>query len=132
MKFNPTFLEFLIFLLTCLSLYVWLKHGRRIRRWLQDYFRRRRGPRTLKPKAPTDCPECCQEFSQLPLRPKPKVVPWTERKSPRGRPKIIDTSGHACLNPLCDYFAVADAEIHALVSNGSHIPQLKIDLLRIK
>ena len=99
---------------------------------VQDYFRRRRGPRFLKPKAPNDCPECCQEFSQLPLRPKPKVVPWTERKSPRGRPKIIDTSGHACLNPLCDYFAVADAEIHALVSNGSHIPQLKIDLLRIK
>jgi len=39
MKFNPTSLEFLIFLLTCLSLYVWLKYGRRIRRWLQDYFR---------------------------------------------------------------------------------------------
>ncbi len=118
MKFNLTFLEFLVFLLACLSLYVWLKHGRRIRRWLQDFFRRRRGPRTLKPKAPSDCPECSREFSWLPFRSKPEVVPWRERKSPRGRPKIIDTSGHACLNPLCDYFAVADAEIHTLVSNG--------------
>ena len=54
MKFNPTFLEYLLFLLTCLSLYVWLKYGRRIRRWLGDYFRRHRGPRTLKPKAPSE------------------------------------------------------------------------------
>ena len=31
---------------------------------------------------------------------------------------VIDTGGHACLNPLCDYFAIADPAIHALVSNG--------------
>ena len=30
----------------------------------------------------------------------------------------MDTGGHACLDPLCDYFAIADPEIHALVSNG--------------
>ena len=118
MKFNPTFLEFLIFLLTCLSLYVWLKHGRRIHRWLQEYFRRRRGPRSLKPKSPEDCPLCTRDICFLPHRPKLEVIPWSERKSPRGRPKTIDTNGHACLNPLCDYFAVADSEFHALVSNG--------------
>ncbi len=118
MKFNLTLLESIVFLFIWLAIYIWTKHGRQIRRWLQDYFRRRRGPRTLKPKAPSDCPECCQEFSRLPLRPKPELIPWTERKSPRGRPKTIGSNGYACLNPLCDYFAIADAEIHALVSNG--------------
>jgi mono/diheme cytochrome c family protein len=47
-----------------------------------------------------------------------EVLPWPDRKSRRGRPKVIDTAGHACLNPLCAYFAIADPAIHALVSNG--------------
>jgi hypothetical protein len=46
------------------------------------------------------------------------VLPWPERKSRRGRPKVVDTGGHACLNPSYDYFAIADPAIHALVSNG--------------
>jgi IS1 family transposase/transposase-like protein len=45
-------------------------------------------------------------------------LPWPDRKSRRGRPKVVDTGGHACLNPSCDYFAIADPSIHALVSNG--------------
>ncbi|MCL4267632.1 MAG: hypothetical protein KJ069_30950 [Anaerolineae bacterium] len=45
-------------------------------------------------------------------------MPWSERKSRRGRPKVVDTAGYACLNPVCDYFAIADSAIHALVSNG--------------
>ena len=118
MKFNLTPLESIVFLFLCLVIYIWTKHGRRIRCWLQDHFRRRRGPRSLKPKSPDDCPLCTRDICFLPHRPKLEVIPWSERKSPRGRPKTSDTSGHACLNPLCDYFAVADPEIHALVSNG--------------
>ena len=118
MKFNPTFLEILVFLVVCLFIFIWTKHGRRIRRWIQEYFHRRRGPRSLKPKSPEDYPLCTRDICFLPHRPKPEVVPWTERKSRRGRPKITDTAGHACLNPLCDYFAVGDPAIHALVSNG--------------
>ena len=118
MKINLTFLEFSIFLLICLVLYVWLKYGRRLRRWLEAYFRRRRGPRNLKPTGPEACPECQKRLSLLPLRSQVEVVPWKERKSPRGRPKSIDSNGYACLNPLCDYFAITDGEIHALVSNG--------------
>ena len=45
-------------------------------------------------------------------------MPWSERKSTRGRPKTINSNGYACLNPICVYFAIADAQIHALVSNG--------------
>lgn len=118
MKFNPTFLEILIFLTVCILIFIWTKYGRKIRRWLQDYFRRHRGPRSLKPKSPEDCPLGTRDICFLPHRSKLEIIPWSERKSPRGRPKTSDTSGHACLNPLCDYFAVADPEIHALVSNG--------------
>lgn len=39
MKFNLTFLEILVFLIVCLFIFIWTKHGRKIRRWLQDYFR---------------------------------------------------------------------------------------------
>ncbi|MDA1330471.1 MAG: transposase [Chloroflexi bacterium] len=118
MKFNLTPLEFLVFVLACLAVFVWTKYGRRIRRWWHDYFRRRRGPRSLKPKSPHDCPLCNRDICFLPHRCRPEVVPWSERKGRRGRPKTIDTAGHACVNWRCEYFAVADAEIHALVGNG--------------
>ena len=85
MKFNPTFLEILIFLLLSICFYIWLQHGRRILRWLQDYFRRRRGPRTLRPKAPDDCPACNTSWSLLPGGTKPEVIPWSQVKGPRGR-----------------------------------------------
>jgi len=118
MKFNLTPLEFFVFHLICIFVTIWSKHGRKIRRWLQDYFRQRRGPRNLKPKSPEDCPLCKRHICILPHRPKPGVVPWSERKSRRGRPKTVETSGYACLNLTCDYFAIADPAIHALVSNG--------------
>jgi hypothetical protein len=103
----------------CLPGHLHLDQTRRcIRHWLKDYFRQRRGPRNLKPKSPVDCPACNRDCSLLPQCPKLEVLPWPERKSRRGRPKTIDTSGHACLNPLCAYFAIADPAIHALVSNG--------------
>jgi len=117
--FNLTPLECILFIFVCLAIYIWTKHGRRIRRWWHDFFRQRRGPRSLRPKSPAECPACNRDCSLLPQRPKLEVLPWAKRKSRRGRPKTIDTSGHACLNPLCAYFAVADPAIHALVSNGS-------------
>ncbi len=118
MKFNPTALEFVVFLLVCLAVYFWTRYSRRLRRWWQDYFRKRRRPRNLKPKSPADCPACNHDFSLVPQRHKLNVLPWSKCKSRRGRPKVVDTAGHACVNPSCDYFAIADPAIHALVSNG--------------
>jgi transposase-like protein len=118
MKFNPTPVECVLFIFVCLAIYIWTKHGRRLRRWLRDCFRERRGPRNLKSKSPAECPQCNRDICLLPHHQKLEVLPWPERKSRRGRPKVVDTSGHACLNPLCDYFAIADPAVHALVSNG--------------
>ncbi len=77
MKFNPTFLEILIFLPLSICFYIWLQYGCRILRWLQEYFRHRRGPRQLRPKSPDDCPACNSGWSVLPSHPKPEVIPWS-------------------------------------------------------
>jgi hypothetical protein len=43
---------------------------------------------------------------------------YAKRKSRRGRKKEICTVGFACLIQECDYFAITDEAIHALVGNG--------------
>ena len=48
------------------------------------------------------------------------VRPWSEVKSRRGAPKRVNTEGFACPNRQCAYFAISDAQIHALVGDGTH------------
>lgn len=45
--------------------------------------------------------------------------PWREVKSRRGALKRANTEGVACPNPVCLYYGISDAQIHALVSDGS-------------
>ena len=118
MSYKQILVELTVCLLLCLVTYLLTRFGRKIIRWLKELFKKKRGQRKLKPKSPVDCPLCCEGCTHLPDRPRLEIVPWKDKKSRRGRPKIINTNGFACLNPLCHYFAVADQEIHALVSNG--------------
>ncbi len=118
MKFNLTSDEIVIFLLLYFLIHLLHKHHKRIRRWLKERFRRRRGPRQLRPRSPCDCPLCATGVSWLPRRPKQDVVHWPQRKSKAGRPKTIDTRGYACLVSYCDYFGITDPEVHALVGYG--------------
>ena len=88
-----------------------------------------REPHPLKPRSPHDCPVCRRPHPK-PLwghAHKPGVLPWPERKSRRGKHKHICTAGHACPNPLCDYWGNTDHTFHALVGNGlrNGIQQLK-------
>ncbi len=41
-------------------------------------------------------------------------------KGRRGRPKAIDSSRRYCPNPRCQYFAITDSTIHAIVADGHH------------
>jgi IS1 family transposase len=76
----------------------------------------------LKPRCPDDCPDCRLASTpssgggpaSLP------VWPWSEVKSRRGAPKRVNTAGFACPNPMCLYFGITDAQIHALVGDGKH------------
>ena len=81
----------------------------------------RKTPRPLKPRTPHDCPVCGRPHP-TPLVGnvrKPGVLPWRERKSPRGRPKTICTAGYACPRPDCDYVGNTDSTFHALVGDGT-------------
>ncbi len=80
----------------------------------------RKTPRPLKPRTPDDCPMCGWPHP-TPLwgnGRKAGVLPWSERKSPRGKPKTICTAGRACPNPDCDYYGNTDSTFHALVGDG--------------
>jgi transposase-like protein/IS1 family transposase len=88
--------------------------------------------RLLKPRTPDDCPACRKQrldqtattLSRLP------VTPWRERKSRRGAPKRIATQGFACPNRTCWFYRVTDAQVHALVGNGTHGKCERIQILR--
>jgi hypothetical protein len=84
--------------------------------------RPKRIPKPLTPRPPDDCPECqLDPAHSIALGPAdPPPPPWPSVKSPRGRPKSIDTAGYACLNPECRYRTITDAHVHALVGDGTH------------
>src|SRR3712207_3113797 len=79
-------------------------------------------PRQLRPRTPHDCPACCQATGAVAsaAAPAPMVPPWRTLLRRRGRPKTIATAGHACPNPLCRYYGITDAAVHALVGCGHH------------
>ncbi len=78
--------------------------------------------RLLKPRSPRDCPACClaSTLSSGVEPTPPPVRPWHEVKSRRGAPKRVNTQGFACPNRKCPYSGITDADIHALVGDGTH------------
>src|SRR4051794_36199236 len=75
--------------------------------------------RLLKPRHADDCPTCRRPPVQVAPAP-PAPPPWRELKSRRGAPKRIATDGFACPNRACAYHGITDADIHALVGDGTH------------
>jgi IS1 family transposase len=88
--------------------------------------------RLLKPRTPDDCPICRQQAATTSPNtpPRTSVQPWRERKSRRGAPKRIATHGFACPNRTCDYYHITDAQVHALVGDGSDGKCERIQSLR--
>jgi IS1 family transposase len=78
------------------------------------------GPRPLRPHTPDDCQHCRDAASASLAVVAHSVVPYAQRKSPRGRKKRINTCGQACPNPACDYRDITDPAVHALVGYGHH------------
>jgi transposase-like protein/IS1 family transposase len=80
--------------------------------------KRAKRTRELKPRTPADCQDCrLAEAEQGPERVEARE-PWSEVKSERGRPKIHDSNGQACMNPRCVYYRETDAAYHALRWDG--------------
>jgi len=88
--------------------------------------------RLLKPRTPDDCPACRkQPLDQTATAPSlPPVTPWRERKSRRGAMGRIATQPFACPNRTCRYYRVTDAQVHALLGDGTHAKCERIQTLR--
>ena len=85
-------------------------------------------PRPPKPGTPEMCPACRAADAPLTLGEclhlltRPAPPPWSEVKGRGGRRKQIDSTGRYCPNPRCDYFAITDPTLHAIVADGHHGP----------
>ncbi len=123
MNFHVVLLVFLcLFILSLAQLYhfSWPHHGPPHSRAAAKM--RSTVQRLLTPRPPRDCPACrlSSPFSSV-VAPGPLPVrPWREVKSRRGAPKPVNTEGFACPNHQCPYSGITDADIHALVGDGTH------------
>src|SRR6266542_4416837 len=87
--------------------------------------------RLLLPRTPADCPACRQHAAPTDTGvDNTPLTPWRERKSRRGAPKRILTQGFACPNRTCLYYQITDAQIHALLGDGTHGQHERIQTLR--
>ncbi len=86
--------------------------------------------RLLKPRPPDDCPACRRQSGRPAPALPPAVRPWRDLKSRRGAPKRIATDGFACPNPACLYRGIDDAQVHALVGDGTHGKSERIQTFR--
>jgi len=75
-----------------------------------------RQPRPLKPKSEDDCPFCRLKSAARAAQPTP--TPWSKVRSARGKRKVYNTTGFACITPGCKYYGITDSRIHALIFDG--------------
>jgi IS1 family transposase len=73
----------------------------------------------LKPRTPDDCQDCRVERWEVMPDVQRTARPWSEVKSPRGRPKTHDTDGQACMEPCGEYYKDTDGTYHALRWDGT-------------
>jgi transposase InsO family protein len=98
----------------------WQDNGRRIRCWLRRF--KEQLPRHWHPKTPEACPHCRAGAAITIQKVKREVVPYRQLKSRRGKPKQVQTAGHACPRTSCVYFGIRDVAVHALVGDGKDGP----------
>jgi IS1 family transposase/transposase-like protein len=82
--------------------------------------KRPRKPAVLHPKSEQDCPYCCEDKGNRASANRELPVAWVERKGRGGRKKWILTEGYFCPNKACEYYGIADEQVHALVGYGTH------------
>jgi len=87
--------------------------------------------RLLKPRTPSECPACRRLLAAAGNAPtRAPLTPWCKVKSRRGAPKRIATQGFACPNRTCAYYQIWDAQVHALVGDGTDGRRERIQTFR--
>ena len=123
MNNQPSFIIFLIVVIVlCLQIFFQFKS---IFKWFTNSKKssKARAPRVLKPRSERDCPQCRKaresgEAAHFACSHIP--IPWSQKKSKKGRKKTVCTRHQFCSHPDCDYYLITDDKIHALVGYGKH------------
>jgi hypothetical protein len=58
--------------------------------------------------------------------------PWRQVKSRRGAAKRVNSEGLACPNQQCASCGISDADLHALVGDGTHGRAERIQTFRFQ
>ena len=75
-----------------------------------------RRPWQMRPRSPKDCLQC--QCKQSHIQKVQDIIPWSQMKSKRGRPRQLASEGYACPNKRCAYYGITDQSVHALVGDG--------------
>jgi len=92
------------------------RYDRTFKRWWKGWRSKPKRMRQLRPRTPEDCQDCrLAEVERGPERVKARER-WRDVKSERGRPKIHDSEGQACIeSAMCvlqgNRFGVSRAEV---------------------
>src|SRR5262249_42434286 len=117
-----TLMQKLVLTIECLLLLVWIGIGWSCLWTLSRHWKKERQSTKrewkLKPRTPEGWPRCQLEKQWVVREHTRTARPWSEVKSRRGRPKIHDTDGQACMNPRCEYYKDTDGTHHALRWDG--------------
>lgn len=120
-------------LLLLILLLLLLNEQRRFgRKWWKNVWEKgkEKKRRRWHPKSPKDCPGCCGHVRLERHVVAKDVIPWSERKSSRGRKKRVPTKGYGCPDPSCEYYGITDESIHAVVADGKRGLKKEIQYLK--
>ena len=109
-------IEDLAFMGIVLGLWWWLIHHRELCISVDSSRPGSRRRWKLRPRSAKDCPQCQAEHPHC--HPPGEVIPWSQVKSKRGRPKEVVSEGQSCPCKACIYYGITDQTIHALVADG--------------
>jgi IS1 family transposase/transposase-like protein len=107
-----------VMILVLMSLVLWQRHRRDLKRWWKQWRAKPKRPWTLRAREPNDCQACRIAAAEVGPERSQARRPWSEVKSRSGRPKVHDSSGQACMNPFCPYYKDTDPAFHALRWDG--------------
>jgi hypothetical protein len=107
-----------ILILVRLSIVLWERCQRSLKRWWKARRAKPKRRWTMQPRTPDDCQDCRSAAAEAGPGHSQVRRWWGEEKSRRGRPKTHDSSGQACKNPRGEYDKDTDPDVHALRRDG--------------
>lgn len=101
-------------LLVIMMVWMWENYLGVLQTWGKAEQKKTKRAWNLNPRTPDDCQDCRLEKEVVIPDVQRTARPWSDVKSPRGRPKTHDTDGQACMEPHCEYYKDTDGTHHAL------------------